>query len=66
MEDKIWYRGSMAKEKTLVIIKPDAIKRKLVGEIISRIERNERDWSIVDIKMGRLTKKTAKILQSRL
>ncbi|MGL6113635.1 nucleoside-diphosphate kinase [Cetobacterium sp. SF1] len=26
-------------EKTLLIIKPDGVKRKLIGEIISRIER---------------------------
>ncbi|GAG57505.1 unnamed protein product, partial [marine sediment metagenome] len=27
------------KERTLVIIKPDGIQKKLIGEIISRIER---------------------------
>lgn len=29
----------MAEEETLVIIKPDAVRRRLTGEIISRIER---------------------------
>lgn len=30
-------------ERTLVIIKPDAVKRKLVGEIIARYERKNMD-----------------------
>ncbi|HEV8420514.1 MAG TPA: nucleoside-diphosphate kinase, partial [Actinomycetota bacterium] len=29
----------MAEESTLLIIKPDAVRRGLVGEILSRIER---------------------------
>lgn len=29
----------MAEEETLVIVKPDAVRRQLTGEIISRIER---------------------------
>ena len=29
----------MAREKTLVLIKPGAIQRELVGEIITRFER---------------------------
>ena len=29
-------------EKTLIFLKPDAVQRRLVGEIISRIERSAR------------------------
>jgi nucleoside-diphosphate kinase len=36
-------------ERTLVLIKPDAVRRKLIGEIISRIER--RNFNIVAMKM---------------
>ena len=36
-------------EKTLVLIKPDAVQRCLAGEIISRLER--RGLKIVAMKM---------------
>ena len=36
-------------ERTLVLIKPDAIKRKLMGEIISVYEKNKLE--IIDMKM---------------
>ena len=29
----------MAYEKTYIMLKPDAVKRQLIGEVISRIER---------------------------
>src|ERR671939_1949060 len=32
-------RGGMAAEQTLVLIKPDAVQRKLAGEILARFER---------------------------
>lgn len=44
-------------EKTLVILKPDAIRRGLVGEIISRIEK--KNFSISMMKMTLLDRKTA-------
>ena len=31
--------GSMAEERTFVMIKPDGVRRGLVGEIVSRFER---------------------------
>ncbi|MCI8284836.1 MAG: nucleoside-diphosphate kinase [Firmicutes bacterium] len=37
------------KEKTYIMLKPDALKRNLIGEIISRIER--KGYSIADCKM---------------
>jgi len=39
-------------EKTLLIVKPDAIQRRLVGEIVSRFEK--KGFQIVAMKMARL------------
>lgn len=36
-------------ERTLILIKPDAVRRKLIGEIISRIER--KGYTISHMKM---------------
>ena len=44
-------------EQTLFIIKPDAVKRKLVGEIISRFE--QKGFTLVKLKMFQFTKKQA-------
>ena len=41
-------------ERTYIMLKPDAIKRKLAGKIITRIE--EKGFDIVDAKMFMLTK----------
>ena len=41
-------------EKTFVMIKPDGVERKLVGEIIGRIEK--KGFNILDIKMINPTK----------
>lgn len=40
-------------ERTLVLLKPDAVQRDLVGEIISRLER--KGLKIVGLKMMRLS-----------
>lgn len=45
-------------ERTLVLIKPDAIERKLMGEIISTYEKN--NLNIIDIKMIKPTVEIAK------
>lgn len=45
-------------EKTLAIIKPDAVKKKAVGKIIQRIE--EEGFVISGLKMLHLTKEEAK------
>lgn len=45
-------------EKTLVIIKPDAVKKNLIGEIISRFERN--GLKVAALKKIRMTKEEAK------
>lgn len=41
-------------ERTLVIIKPDAVKNKHIGEIISRFEKN--DFNIIGLKMLKLSR----------
>ena len=40
----------MIREKSLVLIKPDGVSRRLIGEIIARIEKTGLD--IVDMKMA--------------
>lgn len=45
-------------EKTLAIIKPDAIKKKIIGKIMARIE--EEGFEISGLRMLRLTKEEAK------
>ncbi len=44
-------------EKTLAIIKPDAVERNLIGKILDRIESN--GFKIVGIKMTTLSQKEA-------
>ena len=45
-------------ERTLSIIKPDGVKRGLIGEVIKRLEAN--DIRIVAMKMIHMTKEEAK------
>jgi nucleoside-diphosphate kinase len=45
-------------QKTLAIIKPDAVKKKIIGQIIERIE--EEGFEIRKMKMLHLTKEEAK------
>lgn len=42
----------MTTEETLVIAKPDAVRRRLVGEILRRIE--EKELRITDLRMLRI------------
>lgn len=44
-------------ERTLSIIKPDGVKKGLIGEVIRRFERE--DLKIVSLKMVRIDKKVA-------
>jgi len=44
-------------EKSLFIVKPDAVSRNLIGEIISRFER--KSFKIVKLKMFTFTKEQA-------
>jgi len=45
-------------ERTLSIIKPDAVKRGLIGEVVKRLEQNQ--LNIVAMKMIHMTKDQAK------
>lgn len=47
----------MAVERTLTILKPDCVRKELIGEVTRRIQ--EAGFKIVAMKMTRLTKDTA-------
>jgi len=47
-------------ERTFVMIKPDGVRRGLIGEIINRFER--RGLKIVALKMVKMDRKTAELL----
>ena len=47
----------MAKERTLTILKPDCVRKGLIGEVTKRIQ--EAGFNIVAMKMTRLTRDTA-------
>lgn len=50
----------MAVQRTFVMIKPDGVRRNLVGEIISRFEK--RGMRIVGLKMVKMTREMAERL----
>ena len=45
-------------EKSLAIVKPDAVKKRIIGKIVQRIE--EEGFTIVKMRMAHLTKDEAK------
>lgn len=47
----------MERERTLVLLKPDAVQRRLMGEIIRRIE--QKNLNIIAMKMIRIDKNLA-------
>lgn len=49
--------SEMAVERTLVLVKPDGVRRGLIGEVISRFER--KGLKIVAMKMLRLSREKA-------
>lgn len=48
-------KNQMNQERTYIMLKPDCLKRKLMGKVISRIEK--KGYSITDIKMMHLDEK---------
>ncbi|MCP8313487.1 MAG: nucleoside-diphosphate kinase [archaeon] len=48
----------MMKDQTLILVKPDAVKKGLVGAILSRFE--DEGFEITKLKMMRLSKEDAK------
>jgi len=51
------YAGGTELERTLSIIKPDGVEKNVIGEVISRFEKN--GLRIAALKMVKLTKKYA-------
>lgn len=47
----------MALERTLFIVKPDAVNRNLIGSILAHVEQN--GFRIVEARFGRLTREQA-------
>ena len=47
----------MTTERTLILVKPDGVKRGLIGEVISRIER--KGLTITDLELRTLERSTA-------
>jgi nucleoside-diphosphate kinase len=45
------------RQQTLLVIKPDAVRRRLVGEVIRRVETD--DFRICDVRFTRLERKQA-------
>lgn len=49
----------MLLEQTYIMIKPDAVQRSIIGEIITRVEK--KGFKIVAMKMVRLSRETAEV-----
>ncbi|MDQ3991285.1 MAG: nucleoside-diphosphate kinase [Actinomycetota bacterium] len=47
----------MAREETLVIVKPDGVRRSLVGEILGRLER--KGLELVELRLMRIDRELA-------
>ena len=48
----------MARERTLVLLKPDCVQRRLMGAVISRFE--EKGFNLIAMKMLQVTPDLAK------
>jgi nucleoside-diphosphate kinase len=49
--------GNIVSERSLVLVKPDGVKRGLIGEVLKRIET--KGWKIVALELRKLDEKTA-------
>jgi nucleoside-diphosphate kinase len=49
--------GKIMSERSLVLVKPDGVKRGLIGEVLKRIET--KGWKIVALELRKLDEKTA-------
>ena len=54
----------MGIEKTYIMLKPDCVKRGLMGEVISRIER--KGYKIVDATMRQFLRSTMRTSRTSL
>jgi nucleoside-diphosphate kinase len=57
---KLFSGGSMAEERTFVMIKPDGVKKGLVGEIISRFEN--KGLTLCELRLVKISRKEAEEL----
>lgn len=64
MYDILWVLEGYLMEKTYIMLKPDAIKRRLVGNIINRIEN--KGYNITKMKMFNLNEEILKEHYSHL
>ena len=48
----------MAMERTLILLKPDCVERRLMGRVISRFE--DKGFNIVAMKLMRITPELAR------
>ena len=64
MYDILWLLEGYLMEKTYIMLKPDAIKRRLVGNIINRIEN--KGYNITKMKMFNLNEEILKEHYSHL
>lgn len=49
--------GNIVSERSLVLVKPDGVKRGLIGEVLKRIET--KGWKIVALELRKIDEKTA-------
>ena len=49
----------MALERTLILIKPDAVQRRLIGRVITRIE--DKGLSIIGLKLLQVTPEISRL-----
>jgi nucleoside-diphosphate kinase len=51
-------RGAVVPERTLILVKPDAVRRNLIGEVISRIER--KGLRVIAMDLRTIDRETAR------
>jgi nucleoside-diphosphate kinase len=49
--------GNIVSERSLVLVKPDGVKRGLIGEVLKRIET--KGWKIIALELRKIDEKTA-------
>lgn len=50
-------QGAVVPERTLILVKPDAVRRNLIGEVISRIER--KGLKVITMDLRTIDRETA-------
>ncbi len=55
--DRLARYGALMSERTLILVKPDGVRRRLVGEVIARIEHKGLDIAAMELRT--ITRETA-------